>query len=266
MHLKHAAPQTRCTTYGNGTHAATATPRSRKVETPMARTRYIKGKDGKFTGSIGSGKTHVPTAAPHTIQRSLTNQTTNATDNPWAPEVAGEYNPQTEAANISRALRTPRGILDRLRRSRERRNLESKFGAIDWTDTSDLAAPHDPFAPSAAEPNASSTPPAQTAPVTEPRYDGIAPERARLMDGKTFNSVHVRVTDSGDRQFQFYGNNIRVLRQAPQLLTDPNLCEFNMKEHLLLVPADPRLAGSPRSRRVGIDALSFNEWGDTPQQ
>jgi hypothetical protein len=30
----------------------------------MARPRYIKGKDGKFTGSIGSGKTNVPAAAP----------------------------------------------------------------------------------------------------------------------------------------------------------------------------------------------------------
>jgi hypothetical protein len=27
-------------------------------------TEYIKGKDGKFAGSIGDGKTHVPTAAP----------------------------------------------------------------------------------------------------------------------------------------------------------------------------------------------------------
>jgi len=30
-------------------------------------TKYIKGKDGKFQGSIGSGKTSVPTAAPQPV-------------------------------------------------------------------------------------------------------------------------------------------------------------------------------------------------------
>jgi hypothetical protein len=27
-------------------------------------TKYLKGKDGRFSGSIGDGKTHIPTTAP----------------------------------------------------------------------------------------------------------------------------------------------------------------------------------------------------------
>jgi len=42
-------------------------------------TKYIKGKDGKFAGSIGDGKTNVPTPAPATVSKAeQKRQETNA--------------------------------------------------------------------------------------------------------------------------------------------------------------------------------------------
>lgn len=59
-------------------------------------TKYIKGKDGKFVGSIGDGKTNVPTAAPNISSHNSSDDSSTLAD---STSVAwSKYQEQTSEA------------------------------------------------------------------------------------------------------------------------------------------------------------------------
>jgi hypothetical protein len=91
--------------------------------------KYVKGKDGKFAGSVGAGKDKVPTVArkPREVAKILkdTVQVANPT-----------YNAQLEADRLFEALSPVRSLNGLLRRRTLRKELEALFGKIDWSDRS----------------------------------------------------------------------------------------------------------------------------------
>jgi hypothetical protein len=103
-------------------------------EAVMAKTKYVKSKDGKFSGSIGAGRENVPTGrAPLPLAKALTVQSHPASA-PTALTIP--YNPAQEADKVMRALEAPRGLFGRRAQNKLRAELEARFGAIDWTNTS----------------------------------------------------------------------------------------------------------------------------------
>jgi hypothetical protein len=80
-------------------------------------TKYVKDKAGKFAGSIGAGKNQVPTAAPVL-------KTT---------KVSLQYDPAVEVARFEVALSSGKGLIAEWRRNVARRQLELRFGKIDWS-------------------------------------------------------------------------------------------------------------------------------------
>lgn len=103
----------------------------------MARSKYIKGKDGKFVGSIGTGKSKVPTSTPQSPAALNTMLTTVAqsTMGRAAARDLGNYDPATEARNLQEALKPANGFFARRAQAKLRNALEARFGAIDWSDT-----------------------------------------------------------------------------------------------------------------------------------
>lgn len=101
--------------------------------------KYIKGKDGKFKGSIGDGKTRIPTAAQHPVglTKSLVDLD-NAREANFSRGLAAihlDYNPITAAENMTFAMGSGGSFAERRQRRQARKALEKQFGAIDWSSS-----------------------------------------------------------------------------------------------------------------------------------
>lgn len=105
------------------------------------RPKYIQDKSGKFAGSIGVGKnttpTSVPTPAPallHKLQETASKQRHPA----FAGQPGIDYDPGLEASRVEAAMRPVRGFAERRKQNQLRKDLETKFGPIDWSTTLSL--------------------------------------------------------------------------------------------------------------------------------
>lgn len=213
--------------------------------------KYIKGKDGKFKGSIGDGKTRVPTAAqtPAGLRGSLESvqQVTYGRAPIAFPQVTLSYDPNEQISRLDFALGKGGSFKERRERKKVRQELEELFGPIGWDVTETPAGFWDGFEPAApVEPVAPvATQPAPVAPVP-PRPKGTDKYQLEATSGRT-GTLWLRGTDGN---FFRAGENVRMLFEKPGSYAVKKDSEWYTKEHILIQ------YGS-YARRYDIDDVSF---------
>lgn len=210
--------------------------------------KYIKGKDGKFKGSIGDGKTRIPTSSqnPVGLTRSLVDLENSRQANYGLGQANSslQYNPIEEAENMTFAMSRGGSFAERRQRRQLRKALENKFGAIDWSSSeavtiADDKDDFDPFAQVAPTP----------APAAEPapkREQGSDPRMLEILSGKS-GTLWLRGKDD---KFHHAGTGVRMLFMKAGSHGTAQNSEWYTKEHILI-------QYGTYAQRYDLDDVSF---------
>lgn len=211
--------------------------------------KYIKGKDGKFKGSIGDGKTRVPTAGqtPAALKAALDSvqQVTYGRLPFPAPTITLPYDPNAEANRVLYAMGKGGSFSERRERKKMRKELEAMFGQIDWSSTEPVSAePFVPAAPTLTEPVPHATPVTEIAPKRE---QGTEKRMLEILDGQR-GTLWLR---GKDEKFYRAGENVRMLFMKAGSHGTAKDSEWYTKEHVLI-----QYGGY--AERYDIDDVSFS--------
>jgi hypothetical protein len=209
--------------------------------------KYIKGKDGKFKGSIGDGKTRIPTASAHPVglTRSLVDLDNSRKATPsLMTGIDFEYDPIVEAEKMTYAMGKGGSFSERRQRRQLRKALENKFGAIDWSlseavTIADDADDFDPFAQ--VEP---------VAPVIAPeprREQGSDSRMLEILSGQR-GTLWLRGKDD---KFHHAGAGVRMLFMKPGDYSTAKDSEWYTKDHVLI-------QYGTYAQRYDVDDVSFS--------
>lgn len=210
--------------------------------------KYIKGKDGKFKGSIGDGKTRIPTAAqsPVGLTKSLVDldNSRQAAFSRGLADIHLQYDPISEAENMTVAMGRGGSFAERRQRRQLRKALEAKFGSIDWSASESVTIAddnddYDPFA--TVHPVA---PPPEAAPK---RQEATDKRMLEILDGQR-GTLWLRGRDD---QFVHASANVRMLFMKAGSHGTAKDSEWYTKEHVLI-----QYGGY--AQRYDLDDVSFS--------
>lgn len=213
--------------------------------------KYIKGKDGKFKGSIGDGKKRVPTAAQNPV--GLTKAIVDVSNTQEKAFKAGinpiypGYDPLTEANNMIFAMGKGGSFSERRARKQARKALEARFGAIDWSDSQPVTIEDEveDFFPEIPAP-VTKTPEQAREEAKKTRPSATDKYLLEALDGRT-GTLWLRNSE-GD--FTLAARNVRMLFEKPGSYSVAKDSEWYTKEHVLI-------QYGTYAQRYDIDDVSF---------